>query len=266
MKKRKPIAGWLLAIIGGLITGAVATGGAILIQLIADELSWIWAIALFLPLFVVLFVLKSMAGAGKIYGLRLAAKRGEKVLSQDPRPPVVFLRSFEIDEDIAGVTEESLEFSSIEKQAAKYLKLRKLGPVVAVGKPTDVLPPPGALPRLYFGDKEWRKGVSSLFKDAKLVILIAGTTKGLFWELKEVVKTVPPGKLVVAVSIPVGEFGVKDDVWRKFVLGANKVLKKPLLSVLPEGLQLIVFGADWVPRYLKSNNDVGEWINSLLRR
>jgi hypothetical protein len=76
--------------------------------------------------------------------------------------------------------------------------LQPFGDLVAIGKPGETLPTPGAA-RLYASDAEWKKVVTGQMQTARLVVIRAGTSGGLLWELKEVVQVVNPKKLLILI-------------------------------------------------------------------
>lgn len=68
-----------------------------------------------------------------------------------------------------------------EEQLAEVMD--QVGPFLAVGKPGESLPEVGAA-RIYVGDDEWQHRVSELMSQARLVVLRAGETANLWWEVK----------------------------------------------------------------------------------
>jgi hypothetical protein len=107
----------------------------------------------------------------------------------DPRRPVLFLRSFGDDQvslaqakipwllrffdplAIAGTLEELL-----------LREFGYLGPVLALGKPSDGLPPLGVA-RKYCRGETWREVVGSLMDEASLIVVGVGRSEGLAWEI-----------------------------------------------------------------------------------
>ena len=87
---------------------------------------------------------------------------------------------------------------TIEQELTRVLS--RVGPVVAIGRPGDSLPELGAA-RLYARDDEWRAKVSELMLRARLVVIRAGPTPGLQWEIEEASRLLPPER-VVLVSPP----------------------------------------------------------------
>jgi hypothetical protein len=151
-------------------------------------------------------------------GKSLAAKTADEALRDDPRPPVLLLRAF--DDDRAYVEFESgsqrqgnslphtpytsEQFFTFEEAVADALAA--VGPVVAIGRPGEVLAPVGAA-RTWVGDDAWQAKVTDYLRQCGLVVLFMGRIgggKGLAWELRTVLDTVPPEK-VIFVLPPVGE-------------------------------------------------------------
>jgi hypothetical protein len=126
---------------------------------------------------------------------RYTAPTALALLERDPRPPVLYFRSFTADR----VTAKGVVFSSWfseEEQLARVL--RGVGPFVAIGQPGEVLPALGAA-RLYVGDAEWRRVVAQLTARAAVVLLRTGASPGLVWELENAVRRLRPEQLVLLV-------------------------------------------------------------------
>lgn len=119
-------------------------------------------------------------------GERHIAPSADEVLATDSRPPVLYLRSFEDDEEAVG-----LEYSLSEV-------MDDVGPFVAVGRPGDKLPPLGVT-RSYHRDEDWQSYVVDLLDRSALVVMLAGRTEGLAWELGQAARRLSPERLVVLV-------------------------------------------------------------------
>ncbi len=133
----------------------------------------------------------------------------EEAMVGDPRPPILYLRPFKADR---------IRFSTLQSRAWRIKRvldlargpyfmihvdptstptgeelfvslLDPLGPVVAVGKPRERVPPIGAA-RLYLGD-DWRAVVQEYMKRSQLILLFAGTTPHFSWEIAEVFQARP---------------------------------------------------------------------------
>ena len=66
-------------------------------------------------------------------------------------------------------------------------RLQEIGPIVAIGRPSETSVPAGAR-RKYPTADEWKNAVSSAIKEAPIIAMIAGTTNGVHWELAEIVR------------------------------------------------------------------------------
>ncbi len=108
------------------------------------------------------------------FGTRTFQPTAEELLSSDPRPPVVFLRSFHDDTltvPLGGRKRSafnSIPMNAIPDPTAESglaLVLSRIGPVVAIGRPGEILPCDGAQPAPMYptrnGRKELRNGCAS---------------------------------------------------------------------------------------------------------
>jgi len=93
---------------------------------------------------------------------------------------------------------ERRSFKTDEEDLA--LALNHLGPVVAIGAPNEGegLPMLGAT-RIYFADDKWQESVERLLSISKLVVIEAGLSDGLMWEVERVVQRVEPSKLLISL-------------------------------------------------------------------
>ena len=92
----------------------------------------------------------------------------EAVMKKDPRPPVLYLRSFKDNEKIAL----AIDFCSIEPEMK--LALFDIGPLIALD--------PGAA-RMRLPQNAWHDIVSEGMSKAALVIMRIGDSVGFWWEL-----------------------------------------------------------------------------------
>jgi len=134
-----------------------------------------------------LFVVRRFTKLLDDLGERHLAPLGDQVLKYDTRAPILFLRSFADD-----------RIMSMEEREMAMLLNKDWGPVIAIGKPGDELPPLGAS-RLYVADEDWQKVVGDLIQKAALVILLAGRTAGLAWEFMHCRGLVDPRRLILLV-------------------------------------------------------------------
>ncbi len=125
---------------------------------------------------------------------RFGARSGVKPSIQDTRAPVIYLRSFKDDSKVYGRMEmTSLKLSTEEEILTELVSA--IGPLVAVGQPGDTLPYAGAA-RVYMGMADWQERVQALLTRSRLVIVRAGDTPGLRWEIQECIRMVSPEKLI----------------------------------------------------------------------
>ncbi len=127
------------------------------------------------------------------HGMRLLAVPAARLRSDDSRPPIVYLRSF--DDDL-GRTEW---LGQIPSEALMATALDGAGPLVAIGKPGEDQAPWGAA-RLYASDAAWQGEVTKLVDEAVLVVIRAGSTPGLGWELGLCRQRLDPRRLVILVG------------------------------------------------------------------
>jgi hypothetical protein len=126
------------------------------------------------------------------------APSAEAALATDLRAPILFLRSFQEDQNriksgswLASWfpwTEDAYH-RKVGQTFEEWLSpvLKTLGPFIAVGDPKDYLPSLGAA-RVYSDDANWRKIVTDFVARANLILLVEGLTPGLEWELGAVKK------------------------------------------------------------------------------
>jgi len=185
-------------------------------------------------------------------GKRLRARGAVKVLVEDPRPPVLYLRSFRADQKTAEKVGRTLSVKGVdltiatteEEQIATVVG--RVGPLVAIGRPDETLPLLGAA-RMYVADDEWQARVLDIMHRAGIVLMRAGATEGFWWEVEQAVRDVPPERLLWLVPFSNANY-------RTFAARANTVLPKPLPlepGKLNRGVgslkAWIWFSPDWTP-------------------
>jgi hypothetical protein len=98
----------------------------------------------------------------------------DDILRRDPRPPILFLRSFN-DEGTRAVTNAEL---------ATYDAMRAYGPFIAIGKPGELRPAGAA--RIYLKNDKWRDVVLRLMHRSAAIVVAPGLTEGLDWEIGQI--------------------------------------------------------------------------------
>jgi hypothetical protein len=127
---------------------------------------------------------------------RVGSIDAHELMLRDPRPPVLYLRSFGDDRlrlMTATLGRSSLierftprRFDSFEEVLVRYLSLR--GPVIAVNPPGTKLPPLGAA-RETIDSADWQSAITAWMKQCALIVFVAPpsqVTQGLQWELQTV--------------------------------------------------------------------------------
>lgn len=190
---------------------------------------------------------------------RLRARDGYEVMASDPRPPVLFLRSFV--DDGAGDTPDDLRWTRREEQDLERI-FHRLGPFIAVRHPSTLLPETGAA-RIVLNGPVWKDQVAELVQRSGLVVVRIGTSAGLVWELRNLVTTTTPDRVVLYL-------GEKDREarWRAFRKATVHLFPRPLPVDCGDHL-FILFDASWVPslwiRGVLAQPDHGRFINAETR-
>lgn len=188
-------------------------------------------------------------------GRRMRVSGAERVLAQDVREPIVYLRPFGTDRaEIARRLSSWVRISPREGFERSYEQrlertLRKIGPLVTVGDPTERLPLPGAA-RLYAADEEWQGRVDELAGRAGVVILHTGDGDGLAWEIRRVVALDAPERVILSLPLDAER---KEPSRQERYDTFRRRLGDAFPRSLPEAIghcQFLYFDADWTPRLL----------------
>jgi hypothetical protein len=203
--------------------GALARMGAVNVMLLCfgfvaiqdsgaleEELYSSWLIV---PLLVAFVVVARVSLLWFRSGWKHEAPTAKEALASDPRPPVLYLRSFGVDNQFlvasggrAARLKSHLNYAaSVSPEQEMAFILERVGPVVAIGKPGERLPELGAA-RLYVGDDEWREVVGNFINDAALVVIRAGETANLWWETEEALSRRSPERVIIVALGPPGTF------------------------------------------------------------
>jgi len=186
-------AGWIMMASGGVLVAVVLTGNS-------------RESALAIVGLVIGGIGKILHGVGK----SLAARSAEDLLAEDRRAPVLLLRSFDDDKVFSKFESETqrlkLQFSfntyiseiysSFEEKLAAALSV--VGPVIAIGRPGELLPPTGAA-RTWVSHARWQERVKADMGECGLAVMIMGSIKGeegLSWELTNLLDRLPPEKIL----------------------------------------------------------------------
>lgn len=112
--------------------------------------------------------------------------RAVEVRRADRRPPVVYLRSFK---DEFAATRSRLHDADPDDGLVRIEDLladeaEAFGPVIAIGEPGAAVRSGAA--RAWFPGAEWQAEVGEWIDEAQFVLIVAGITEGVSWELERV--------------------------------------------------------------------------------
>ncbi|HKV09352.1 MAG TPA: hypothetical protein VJ725_14510 [Thermoanaerobaculia bacterium] len=215
--------------------------GALLLMALSSSVLGILVWMISLPIF---WAISHRAAANWRNARRTKAGQEDR-LSDDPRPRIVYLRSFAED----GSVQEQSSLVSLallsspmnllsgsliaplvpEKTYEESISspLRKIGPVVALAKPGEALPELGAI-RIQAPDTEWQQKIISMFKDGRLIVFslsYVSPSEGLLWELKKATELVPLSRIVISI-----ELGETDRAVRQIRYERLQQLLEPILG------------------------------------
>jgi hypothetical protein len=147
----------------------------------------------------------------------------EEIMLKDTRPPVVYLRTFDIDDNV--VVDKVAPHLSVtgrkDIDMESFLEpLNAVGPLISIAKPG-----PGAEAGIYkigayrecFATKDWQATVTRWLEQAGMVIIAPGVSPGIKWELNEVKKRFTLDSVIILIppkyqSTPKKAAGPDDDI------------------------------------------------------
>lgn len=180
---------------------------------------------------ILVFVVLSLRALTK--AKRLAALSVAKSRSFDARSPVLLLRSFRDDMTPLGRTTDSRawmrsiihrHYFTLEEAAED--ELSSYGPVIAIGRPGETLPPAGAA-REYVSNEAWRGRIKAFIAEARLIVVILGGGDGLEFEYRALAELQALPRVIV-VFPPLDE-GTLNARWGRFAacaLGDGEVVSQ----------------------------------------
>ena len=129
------------------------------------------------------------------YGAALRKLDAIELIKNDPRAPVLYLRSFDDDAvpDYTGSMTPLGARLTVEMQLAKVFM--GMGPVVSIGRPGERLPELGTN-RFYVSDDDWQQAVLYFLDRAAGVIIVVGRSTGVTWEITTALRNVPLSRLL----------------------------------------------------------------------
>jgi hypothetical protein len=178
-------------------------------------------------------------------GRQYAAQVKVESVITDAKPHLLYLRSFRSDYTTTKEVFRS-EFATTEEEQLADV-LRPFGELVAIGRPGEGLPTPGAA-RIYASDEEWKEVVKRQMQTARLVVTRAAVGENVLWELTQAVEALEPQKVLILVL----EMTAKD--YESFRTKANPILGVSLpgaRATWRRGVSgFISFAANWKPSFL----------------
>ena len=172
-------------------------------------------------------------------GRRMRAPDAERTLARDARPPIVYLRPFHFDRTSRQAVARTEFFTSTHEERLARV-LRRIGPFIALGDPTEKLRELGAA-RLYSDEAHWKQAIERLTATAGTIVVHVGDSPGLAWELQHVVNLGQPERIILSL--------ITEDRQR------YSDFRNKLGHVFPCGLMedigssdFLYFDADWTPR------------------
>jgi hypothetical protein len=176
--------------IGGIMFMGNRAGGVV--REMHFEVYTYWSISITLIIF---------GAISNRFGKKIAQPSAKDILQKDCRKPIIYLRTFDAD----STTSEfgtSIRIESLETEEEAIVKaLNEIGPVIAIGRPKEILPSIGAS-RFYVTDNNWKAAIDILTNESNLVIIRLGSSCGLLWELKHTSELFYQGKLQVIFIVP----------------------------------------------------------------
>ncbi len=191
-------------------------------------------------------------GCVSMYRCRQHAAQGHaEELSHRARPPVVYLRPFRTHKSFVariGKPNPLTATGVFSKEDQLAEAVAPIGPMVAIGRPGERLPKPGAI-RTYASDKEWQDVVEEWLSTAGLVVLRAGATEAVGGEISHAVATLTPERFLILM------LGMKQREYDAFAqrMRAEVAIELPEFNEVRNGRKvsgLFAFGDRWEPRHL----------------
>lgn len=215
----RPLTGaWLQGLGGAMIGLGLVLPAAIAIVLApAGEFETVSSAVVFFIVFISSFIGLGLVGVVLFAsGRQMRALPAAELLRRDPRPPVLFLRSFD-DDDLIDPTPRMVPMGDwfprrYEESLAKAL--RAVGPMIAIGRPGEKLALLGA-GRVFVPDHAWQAAVEHLSATAAAVVLMVGRSKGVWWEIESSLRLVPLQRLLFFFPY-VEEAARRRSLWQRF--------------------------------------------------
>lgn len=129
-----------------------------------------------------------------------------------------------------------------EESLVRYFQ--KYGPVIAIGRPGEIIPAPGAA-RMYLTDETWQEAIAREFERAQIVVIQPGTSEGVRWELEQIRHCVQPQRLLLCLTA----FHENPQAYETLRALVQQTMGVELPRVVPflRSPAFVYFDADWSP-------------------
>ena len=222
---------WVVASIGGAIVAVAREGG-----------QWeLYAFVFLLPAVPLYYLAR-----------KFTAPTAIETLAADPRSPVLYLREFEADNDsffkfwiVNAARFIGHADTDVTEESRCATLFNRIGPVVAIGRPGQVLPTLGAS-RLYVEHGRCQEVVARLAAVSALTVIRVGKPDDLWWEIEHAIGNLPPERLVLYLS-------GKTPEERKAAYEAFRERTRELLPKLGEiagDPRFVAFDPSWRPYFM----------------
>jgi hypothetical protein len=208
------------------------------------------------PAFLILVIWPRGQRLGRKFRMHLwIGQSATDALRGAKHPPVLYLRSFKFDA-VAATPPKWLQrlftfglgaAAADTPEMSLVLTSAQYAPVLAIGRPHESDPPPGAL-RFQVAQEKWQSKVEELAPLCQLIIWATGHSKGLRWEIEHLVQTVPPKRLLLWLHVRAGGLtgSQRRSEWAAFVDAYRDVFPNSLPRELNR-TRFIAFDDDWTP-------------------
>ncbi|GAB2622213.1 hypothetical protein [Pseudactinotalea suaedae] len=232
--------------------GEIAAAGSAAPVLLLVTVGLLIRDSMVLVLLGVVALLVAVAGIDAL-GRRLRAASLREVLVADPRPPILYLRSFDEDRltlpatlHRRGLMDTLNVIRRRRFEEAIVVQLQRSGPVVAIAPPGARLPKIGAA-RASYGHDEWQEKVTELAQRAAVVVLSAtpsSVREGFGWEIDLVANRLEHGRVMVVVAPWRGQLARRWEAFRSYVSSLPFFADLASAS-LPDGLLVAARTSRW---------------------
>lgn len=172
---------------------------------------------------------------------KLANPSAKLLLKIDPRPCILYLRSFVLDAKVIGNADKYslLPKKSIEEILSQITS--RIGPFVAIADPKSTLQSIGAAKTKY-GEHEWQSVVHDYTLKSKFIIMLAGDTTAIDWELQKIKAESKEMDLLILFGEPVTDkLGIIMDQSEIQLSGVKYGLGEEIIGAFKKNNNVLMF-------------------------